>query len=57
MSLNDDYFDVRAALMRLRKDKAATLSAFERLMQRTDELEKENEQLRKAAKVRQGGAE
>lgn len=53
MALNDDYFDVRAALMRLRKNRP--MAAFERLMRRMDELEKEVEQLRKAAKVRQGG--
>jgi prefoldin subunit 5 len=55
MALNDDYFDVLEALNRLRKNKAGLLAAFRRLMQRTDELEEENEQLR-AAK-RQCGAE
>jgi len=57
MALNDDYFDVRAALMRLRKDKPAILAAFERLMRRMDELEEENEQLRKLPWKQQWGAE
>lgn len=57
MSLNDDYYDVRAALMRLRKEKAAALAAFERLMRRMDELETENEQLRKLPWTRQGGGQ
>ncbi len=43
MALNDDYYDVRAALMRLRKNKP--LPALERIMRRLDELEKENEEL------------
>lgn len=57
MSLNDDYYDVRATLTSLRKEKAAALDAFERLMRRLDELEKENEQLRKLPWTRQGVAE
>lgn len=52
MALNDDYFDVRNALMRLRKNRP--LAALMRLMRRMDELETENEQLRKAAKRQEG---
>lgn len=48
MALNDDYYDVREALMRLRKNRP--LPAFMRLIRRMDELEEENEQLRKTAR-------
>lgn len=48
MALNDDYYDVRDALMRLRKNRP--LPALMRLMKRLDELEDENEQLREAFK-------
>jgi len=54
MALIDDYFDVLEALNRLRKDKAGLIAAFRRIIQRLDELEAENEELRH--RIRQGGA-
>jgi len=53
MALNDDYYDVRAALMRLRTNRP--LDALERIIRRIDELEEENEKLR--ATKQQGGKE
>lgn len=55
MSLYDDYYEVRDALMRLRKNRP--MDAFLRLMKRLDELEEENENLLKEAAKRQGGAQ
>jgi hypothetical protein len=53
LSLNDDYYDVRAALMRLRTN--SPINALMRIMRRIDELEEQNEKLR--AEKQQGGKE
>lgn len=47
MAINDDYFDVREALMRLRKNKP--IDQFNRIVRRMDELENENKQLKQKA--------
>lgn len=55
MALNDDYYDLRQALATKRKGREAALAALARIVARLDELETENEQLRKLPRTRQGG--
>lgn len=47
MELNDDFYDVRESLVILRKNRP--VSAFEQIMRRLEELEKENEELKNRA--------